>query len=186
MEDHEIYDLYWDRNEQAIAATHQKYGTWCRGIAHRILNVKEETEECLSDTYLTVWNHIPPERPQVFRAWLGKITRNLALTRYRKLHALRRSGGETFWALEELSYCVSGEETIENAMDAKEVVRVLELFLKGLSELQRQVFMDRYWHMYSIAEISQKLHMSESKVTSMLFRQRKHLRTMLEKEGVAL
>lgn len=186
MEDQEIYELYWQRNEQAIAATHQKYGTWCRGIAHRILNIKEETEECLSDTYFTAWNHIPPERPQVFRAWLGKITRNLALTRYRRLHASKRGGGETALALEELSYCVSGEETIESTMDAKEVVRVLDLFLAGLPELQRYVFVRRYWYMTPIAEIAEKLHISESKVTSMLFRHRKSLRAMLEKEGVAL
>lgn len=186
MEDQEIYDLYWNRNEQAISATHQKYGTWCKGIAHRILNIKEETEECVSDTYLTAWNNIPPERPQIFRAWLGKITRNLALTRYRKLHASKRGGGETALALDELSYCVSGRETIEREMESLEIIRVINKFLGSLTEIQRHVFMRRYWHMTPIVEIAANTNMSESKVTSMLFRLRKQLRELLEKEGVAL
>ncbi len=186
MEDQEIYALYWKRNEQAIAATHQKYGSWCRGIAHRILNVKEETEECVSDTYLTVWNNIPPQRPQVFRAWLGKITRNLALTRYRRLTAEKRGGGETPLVLAELSYCVSGDPGADVAVESKEVTRVLNQFLADLPETQRNIFMRRYWHMASIAEIANVYHMSESKVTSMLFRLRKQLRALLEKEGVAV
>ncbi len=186
MEDHEICDLYWQRNEQAIAATHQKYGTWCKGIAHRILNNREETEECVSDTYMTVWNNIPPQRPTVFRSWLGKITRNLALTRYRKLTAAKRGGGETELALEELSYCVSGDESPENELAAREVVRVINGYLGGLSVTQRQIFMRRYWHMTPIRDIAQDFHMTESRVTSMLFRMRKQLREALEKEGVAL
>lgn len=186
MEDQEIYALYWKRSEQAIAATHQKYGTWCHGIAYRILNIKEETEECVSDTYLTVWNNIPPQRPQVFRAWLGKITRNLALTRYRKLHASKRGGGETALALDELSYCVSGSQGPESELESQEIVRVINEFLASLPETQRHIFMRRYWHMSSIQEIASNFRMSESKVTSMLFRMRKQLRALLEKEGVAL
>ena len=186
MEDQEIVSLYWKRNEQAIAATHQKYGSWCRGIAHRILNIKEETEECVSDTYLTVWNNIPPQRPQMFRAWLGKITRNLALTRYRRMTADKRGGGETPLVLSELSYCVSGDPGADTAMEAKEVTRVLNLFLEGLNETQRNIFMRRYWHMASIAEIAHVYHISESKVSSILFRLRKQLRATLEKEGVTV
>lgn len=92
MEDEEIYQLYWKRSEQAITATHEKYGGWCQGIAYRILNAREESEECVSDTYFTVWNRIPPQKPRIFRAWLGKITRNLALDRYRYLTAEKRGG----------------------------------------------------------------------------------------------
>lgn len=186
MEDQEIYALYWKRNEQAIAATHQKYGSWCRGIAHRILTIKEETEECVSDTYLTAWNNIPPEKPQVFRAWLGKITRNLALSRYRKLHASKRGGGETALVLDELSYCVSGKDDMDSAMESSEITRVIDKFLASLPETQRHIFMRRYWHMASISEIASNFRMSESKVTSMLFRHRKMLRELFEKEGIAL
>lgn len=186
MEDQEIYALYFKRNEQAIAATHQKYGSWCRGIAHRILNNKEETDECVSDTYLTVWNNIPPQRPQIFRAWLGKITRNLALTRYRHMSAAKRGGGETPLVLSELSYCVSGNPGADQNLEAKEVTRIINQFLDSLNETQRNIFMRRYWHMAPIAEIAKVYHMSESKVTSMLFRQRKQLKVLLEKEGVAI
>lgn len=186
MEDQQIIKLYWDRNEQAITATHQKYGSWCRGIAHRILNNKEETEECVSDTYLTVWNNIPPQKPKTFRAWLGKITRNLALSRYRRLTADKRGGGETPIVLSELSYCVSGNPGADVNMEAKEVTRILNQFLGDLNETQRNIFMRRYWHMASIAEIAQVYHISESKVSSTLFRLRKQLRAMLEKEGVAV
>lgn len=186
MEDEAIYTLYFQRNEGAIAATHQKYGSWCRGIAHRILNCKEETEECVSDTYLAAWNHIPPQKPKVFRAWLGKITRNLALDRWRKLTAEKRGGGETDLALEELSFCVSGSECVEEAMDAKEIDRVIDLFLSGLSSTQRNIFLRRYWHMTPIREIAETYHMSESKVRSMLLRLRKKLKELLEKEGIAL
>jgi RNA polymerase sigma-70 factor (ECF subfamily) len=186
MEDEEIYALYWKRNEQAIAATHQKYGSWCRGIAHRILNIQEETEECVSDTYLTVWNNIPPQRPKVFRAWIGKITRNLALSRYRMLTADKRGGGETALALEELDFCVSGQETVEGTLDSREIVRVINLFLAELPETQRNIFLRRYWHLSPISEIATAYHMSESRVTSMLFRHRKQLRELLQKEGIDL
>ncbi len=185
MEDEEIYDLYWARNEDAIARTHEKYGSWCRGIAIRILEIREEAEECVNDTYLQVWNNIPPQRPNVFRAWLGRITRNLALTRYRKTHAVRRGGGQTDLALEELRECVSGR-AMESDLDDREIAAVINRFLASLPEEQRNVFMRRYWHMASIRDIARIYGMSESRITSMLHRQRKSLRAMLEKEGIAV
>ena len=186
MEDEEIYQLYWKRNEQAITATHEKYGGWCQGIAYRILNAREESEECVSDTYFTVWNLIPPQKPRIFRAWLGKITRNLALDRYRYLTAEKRGGTETALALEELNSCVSGVQTPEGQLDAKEVTLVIRAFLDGQPEPQRSIFLRRYWHMSSIRDIAAAYSMSESKVTSLLFRQRKQLKTMLEKAGIDL
>lgn len=186
MEDDAIYTLYFQRNEGAIAATHQKYGSWCRGIAHRILNIKEETEECVSDTYLTAWNHIPPQKPAVFRAWLGKITRNLALDRWRKFSAEKRGGGEMDLALEELSFCVSGSDPIDEMIDSGTIHRAIDTFLSGLSETQRNIFLRRYWHLSSIREIAETYHMSEGKVRSLLFRLRKKLKEQLEKEGIEL
>lgn len=186
MEDSEIYDLFWARNEQAIAATHQKYGTWCKSIAHRILNIMEETEECVSDTYMTAWNHIPPERPSVFRAWLGKITRNLALTRYRKLHAAKRGGGETTLALDELSFCVSGKETPEDSHDAKETLRIINEFLSMQPTDHRNIFVRRYWYVESVKSIAAAYHMSENRVSTILSKQRKLLKQRLQEEGVAV
>lgn len=186
MEDEEIYQLYWKRSEQAIQVTHEKYGAWCRGIAYRILNIQEDAEECVSDTYFTVWNRIPPHRPRTFRAWLGSITRNLALDRYRYLTAEKRGGTETAIALEELQECVSGTETPQEALDEKEATLVIRRFLARQTEMNRNIFLRRYWHMTPIRDIAEAYGISESKVTSILFRQRKQLRAMLEKEGIPL
>lgn len=184
MEDSEIYELYWNRNEQAIVATHQKYGSWCRSIAHRILSSLEDTEECVSDTYLAVWNNIPPQRPNIFRAWLGKLTRNLALSRYRKLTAEKRGGGETPLVLEELQACVSGSDTPEQQLGRKEIIRIIEKFLDTQTLEKRNIFIRRYWYMEPIKDIAMVFHMSESKVRSILLRQRQGLKEMLIKEGV--
>ena len=182
MEDTEIYQLYWDRNEEAIAQTNQKYGPWCRGIALRILEIREEAEECVSDTYLQVWNNIPPQRPNVFRAWLGRITRNLALSRYRKNHAVRRGGGQTALALEELGECVD-IRGMEAEITSRELTRVLNGFLASLPETERNVFLCRYWYMDSIETIACITGFSQSKVTSMLHRTRGKLRKKLAEEG---
>ena len=186
MEDQQIIELYWARDEDAIAQTHQKYGPWCRGIAMRILELREEAEECVSDTYLQAWNNIPPQRPNLFRAWLGRITRNLALTRYRKSHAEKRGGGQTALALEELRECVSGNETMEQREDSRAIAAALNRFLGGLPERQRNIFLRRYWHMSSIRDIASAYGMTEGQVRSMLHRQRQKLREALEQEGIAL
>ena len=186
MEDQALIELYWNRNEDAIAQTPQKYGVRCRGIAFRILEIQEDAEECVNDTYLQAWNNIPPQRPAVFRAWLGKIARNLALTRYRKLHAEKRGGGQTALALEELQECVSGSQSIETEEERKEIAAVINRFLASLPVSQRNVFLRRYWHVTPIAEIAKTYGMTEGQVTSMLHRSRKKLRKMLEQEGVAV
>ena len=186
MEDREIVDLYWQRSDLAISETEKKYGRYCLSIAYRILASQEDAEECVSDTYLQAWNNIPPQRPSVFRAWLGRITRNLALTRYRKNHAEKRGGGQTALALEELGDCVSGGPTVESEEERKEIAAAINRFLAALPETQRIVFLRRYWHMTPIAEIAAAFSMTEGQVTSMLFRCRKKLRAMLEQEGIAV
>ena len=186
MEDEAIYELYWNRNEEAIHQTHIKYGAWCRGIAMRILNIQEDAEECVQDTYLQVWNNIPPQRPNLFRAWLGRITRNLALSRYRMNTAQKRGGGQTALALDELAECVSGREDADAAVDSMEIVAVINRFLAELPERQRGIFMRRYWHLSAVAEIARAYGMREGQVNGILHRCRKKLRARLEKEGIAL
>lgn len=186
MEDQEIIDLYWNRNEEAIRATDKKYGAWCRTIANRILTIREETEECVADTYFSVWNNIPPQKPNMFRAWIGKITRNLALSRYRKMTAEKRGGLETELCLNELLDIVSGVEIPETSLESKHIVTVINRFLEKLNETQRSIFLRRYWYVTPIDEIAAIYGMSHSKVTSMLYRQRQQLKTMLEEEGITL
>ena len=186
MEDEKIYDLYFKRDENAIIHTNEKYGRWCRGIAKRILGTDEDVEECVSDTYFNVWNNIPPQRPKSFRAWIGRITRNLAIGRYRKDHAEKRGSGQVMAVLDELSECVSGNEGPESAIEAEEIRKIINAFLQEQSETKRAIFMRRYWFCESVEKISKVYGYKVSKTSGILFRMRRQLRTRLEEGGIAL
>jgi RNA polymerase sigma-70 factor (ECF subfamily) len=151
-----------------------------------ILRNNEDTEECVSDTYLKAWNAIPPQRPSIFSAFLGKITRNLSLDRYREQRAQRRGGGEIPLILDELEDCVPGTRSVEAEVEANAIVHALEAFLDSLGAGDRIVFLRRYWYTDSIASIAARFQMSESKAQSMLFRTRNKLRAYLEKEGITI
>ena len=110
MEDNAIIDLYWARSENAISQTAVKYGGYCYAIAYHILESPEDSEESVNDTYLAAWNTMPPKRPNVLSAFLGKITRYISLDRWKRRSASKRGGGQTTLALEELEECVSGGE----------------------------------------------------------------------------
>ena len=182
MEDNAILDLYWKRSEQAIAETDRKYGGYCYSIAYNILSNREDSEESVSDTYLTAWNTIPPRRPDYFNAFLGKVTRHIAIDRWRKASAKKRGGGETVLALEELQNCVD-EQNTETAFEQKEITRVLNQFLGSLPETERNVFLCRYWYLDPIQTIADYSGFTVSKVTSMLHRTRGKLRKKLCEEG---
>ena len=186
MEDTQIIELFWARNEDAISETDRKYGSFCRGIAHRILQIREDSEECVNDTYLKVWNNIPPQRPSVFRAWLGKITRNLALSRYRRIHAEKRGGGQAELALEELQECISSRDRLDEITESREIVDLLNRFLKGLPEKERSYFLRRYWNLNSVKEIAEAYGENPGQVSAQLFRTRGKLRAMLDREGIVL
>ena len=125
MRDHEIIELYWARNESAIAATAEKYGSYCHTIAYNILRNKEDAEECANDTYLGAWNSIPPQRPNRLSIYLGKITRNLALNRYKRCTAQKRGHGQVALALSELEACVPAEGNVEQAIEETELAAIL-------------------------------------------------------------
>ena len=186
MDDNLIIDLYWQRNEQAVAETEAKYGPYCRSIAYGILQNNQDTEECVNDTWLRAWNAIPPQRPRSLGAFLAKITQNLAINRLRDGNAQRRGGGQVPLALEELGECVSPEGSPEGELDRQAAEEALNRFLDGLPPLQREGFLRRYWYLDSIAAISERFALSESKVKTMLFRCRNQLREHLEKEGYIL
>ena len=186
MEDEQIIQLYWRRSEDAIAETAVKYGTYCHSISYGILRNAEDAEECVTDTYLRVWNAVPPQKPRSLAAFLGRITRNLSLSRYRKNMAKFRGGSQVRLAFEELEHSVPSRYTIEAATSENELIYALENFLYALTKEKRQVFLLRYWYFRSPIEISVQLQLSESKVRSMLYRMRKDLKAHLDGEGIYL
>ncbi len=183
MEDRNIIDLYWQRSEEAIAMTASKYGPYCRSIAWNILYNSEDTEECVNDTYLRAWNTIPPQRPRILQTFLGKITRNLSLDRWRKIHAQKRESC-VLLALEELEECIPGSDG--NLSEDLAIREALNGFLRSLKPEQRKVFLRRYWYFCPVKEIAEDYGISESKVKMLLLRTREKLKAHLESEGVVL
>ena len=180
MEDEKIVALYWDRSETAIRETQIKYGRLLHSLSLNILKSRRDAEECVNDTYLGAWNSMPPHRPNLLRAFLCRLTRNISLNRYDYNRAEKRNP-ECLVSLEELYNSLSlNEDPVEEMV----LEALINSFLDGLPAEQRDIFLRRYWHMSSIRDIAAAYSMSESKVTSLLFRQRKQLKTMLEKAGI--
>lgn len=183
MDDKSIVDLYFSRNQDAIAQTDKKYGHYCYCIAYNILTNKEDAEECVSDTYMAAWSAMPPRRPSVLSTFLGKITRHISIDRWRERAATKRGGGEVPLALEELKDCVAGMQNVELDYERKEIIRAYVKFLDTLPVSERRVFLCRYWYVESIETIAGKFGFSQSKVKTMLHRIRAKLRKQLAKEG---
>lgn len=186
MDDIEIVDMYWHRNEQAITETAQKYGAYCMRISMNILNDRLDSEECVNDTYMQAWRAIPPHRPGILSAFLGKITRNLSINKYNACHAKKRAEREFSLSLDELDDCVNGDVNVENGLELAEISRSISDFLRKQPELIRRTFVCRYFYCDSISEIANLFKISESKVKSMLFRTRKKLKQHLEQEGIVI
>ncbi len=184
MDDSQIIDLYFQRSETAIVETDAKYGGYCYKIAYSILASREDSEESVNDTYLSAWKAMPPRRPAVLSTFLGRLTRNISIDRWRTISAKKRGNGEMALALDELGDCVSGEKSVEDKLILKEVIRCLNDFLKALPEEERTVFLCRYWYVNSMEEIGEKTGFSVSKVKSMLRRTRQKLAKHMEKEGL--
>lgn len=184
MEDNTIIDLYWKRSENAISETATKYGGYCYSIAYNILFDREDSEESVNDTYLAAWNTIPPRRPQMLVTFLGKITRYISLDRWKNRNAVKRGKGQVPLVLDELEECVASGDSVENAYLEKEALECINGFLGALPEIERNVFLRRYWYMDPIQDIAKRFDYSESKVTSMLYRTRGKLKIHLEKEGI--
>lgn len=184
MEDSKIVQLYFDRSEEAIRETDRKYGPYCYSIAYNILTDAEDAEESVSDTYLAAWNRMPPARPSLLSAFLGRITRHLSIDRWRRRGAYKRTGGQINLALEELGDIVGGGETPEETAARKELAAGINRFLDTLPEQERSVFLCRYWYMDSIQSIAEKLGSNPGRISTMLCRTRKKLRLALEKEGL--
>ena len=186
MDEKQIIDLYWARSESAIAETQRKYGKFCFQIAYNILANRQDSEECVNDTYLQTWNAIPPKRPNRLAAFLGKITRNLALKKYETYSAKKRGGGQTVLALEELAECIPDPNTVERMVDDRVLTERLNGFLADLAPEARKIFLRRYWNLSSVKEIADAYGIGESKVKMSLMRTRGKLRSFLEQEGIDL
>jgi len=184
MDDRQIIALYNERSEAALSETEKKYGRYCRTIAYNILNNEEDSEECVNDTWLKAWEAIPPRCPDSLAAFLGEITRNLALNLYKHKNREKRGGGQTMLVLEELAECVPGTDSTQEAVNEALLAEVLNGFLAELPTEKRKIFMRRYWYLSSVREIAEEYGLSESKVKMTLLRLRSKLKTVLEKEGI--
>lgn len=186
MEDTEIVKLYWARSEKAISETAKKYGRYCFYIANNILCNCEDSEECVNDTYWKAWGVMPPKRPEKLSVFLGKITRNLSINRYRLLMAKKRGEGQFAIALEELQECIPSAENVEEIVEAKALTELLNCFLEKLPKEKRKIFLRRYWYFSPVKEIALEYGISESKVKMSLMRTREELKVYLERKGVVL
>lgn len=185
MEDSSIVALFNRRDDRAIAETASKYGSYCGAIAGNILSSPEDTEEILNDTWLSAWNDIPPTQPSCLRAYLGRITRNLALSRYRFFHTKKRYT-EMELLLSELSDCLPSGDSPELALARAELTRLLSEWLETLQAEERQLFVRRYWYGVSVKQLAREAGITQNAMTQRLLRTRRSLRILLEQEGVEL
>lgn len=188
MEDKNIIELFFKRSENAILETDKKYGKYCRKISYNILFDFNDAEECTNDTYLKLWENIPPNRPNYFLSYISKIIRNISLNLYDKKNTGKRGKGEVPILLDELSECIPSNVYTENEFikneDLKMLTKYLNEFLYTLNDKKRIIFIRRYFFAESIKDISYKTGIGENSIKSILFRQRKALKKYLEKEGV--
>lgn len=183
MDDKKIIDLFFQRDEQAIQACINAYGPYCRTVASGILSDPADVEEAVADTWLAAWDAIPPQQPQHLRLFLGRIARNRAISIWRKNTAERRGGNQVTAALEELKQCVSSTGCPEQEIDGKLLAATINCFLKTQPELQRQVFLWRYFYLEDIPAIACRYGLREANVRMMLSRTRQKLRKFLTQEG---
>ena len=183
MEDAKIIQLFWDRDQSAIKESDQKYGRYCFAVANRILDSREDSTECVNDTWHNAWRAIPPERPAKLQSFFGRITRNLALDRYSYNNAQKRNVRlET--VMDEYWQCIPDEQM---PMDDKLVLKdLINRFLENLDKRTRIIFLRRYWYVCTTREIARSMGLSESNVNVILHRTRREFKLYLQKEGISV
>lgn len=182
MNDASIVGLYWERSEKAIKETDIKYGKLCNRLANNILNSSCDAEECVNDSYLTVWNSIPDERPNNFSAFLCRIVKNLSFKKLEHITAQKRKP-EMLVSLNELQECISSPSDTEASYDAAQLGKSISAFLNNQSETNRNIFVRRYWYYDSVKDIATDYGFKEKKISNILFETRKKLKQFLEQEG---
>ena len=186
MTDQKIIDLYFARDEKAILETERAHGAFCMGVSMSILNNRMDAEECVNDTYLAAWNSMPPQKPVVLSTYLGKITRRISISMFRKRNADKRRGGEFALSLDEMEEVLTDHMEPEKEIEAKLLGELLNRFLRSLKPDERRTFIGRYYYMDPLKEVAAYCGMSESKAKTMLFRTRVKLKEYLIKEGFVL
>ncbi len=181
MQDNEIVELYWQRNEDAVRYTDEKYGRMLLSLSYSFTHSEEDSKECVNDTYLKAWNSMPTDRPDLLGAYLSKITRSVSVDLYRKQSAEKRGGGA---ALEELSDLLPSDFSIDGYIDGEHLKNTLNAFLFSQSKEKRVIFVKRYYYGESVGVIGAALGISESKVKMTLSRMRSSLYETLKKEGL--
>ena len=182
MEDYRIVDMYWDRDEGAIAESDKKYGRMLNSLSFALLSSREDAEECVNDTYIDAWNAMPTARPDNLGAFLSKITRRISIDRFRKQHRQKRGGLDNLTL--ELTDCIPSSESVESEYENGRLKETLDSFLYSLDKEKRVMFVRRYFYSHSIEQISEQMNISVAKVKTTLFRIRKSLKEYLEKEGM--
>lgn len=183
MEDARIVALYWDRNEEAITASEDKYGAYCSTISYNITASLEDAEECVNETWLRAWNVIPPDRPVRLTAFFGKIVRNLSLDCLRRKNALRRGGGNVCLALDELEECIPAEHNVEQTVLTGELAKTISRFLKTLTERERKLFLRRYFYLEPMELAARHMKLTPKHASVILYRVRAKLAQELREEG---
>ncbi len=185
MDDKKIIELFHSRSEQAIAEVQIKYGALCREISLNILKNESDAQECVNDTYLALWDTIPPKEPDPFITYIVRIVRNLSIKRYYYNTAKKRNSIYDV-TLSELENCIPTLETVEKSCSTKELAAHIDNFLDTLSPKNRVIFIRRYYFSDSVSDIAKKMHMEPRKVTLSLSRCRDKLKKYLTKKGVSL
>jgi len=186
MNDDAIVELYWNRDESAIAVTQEKYNSYLMKIARNILSNTEDCKESVNDTYLAAWNSIPPQKPTVLSTYLGKLTRRISISMYRKRNAEKRQGSEFALSESEMGDIMTDYANPETELEVQMLGELLNRFLRSLKPDERRTFIGRYYYMDPLKEVAAYCGMSESKAKTVLFRTRAKLKEYLRKEGFVL
>ena len=185
MTDTDIIDMYFARDQRAVEETQKRYGGYCYSIAQRMLDNKEDSEECVNDAYLKLWETIPSMTPKNLGAYLGRIVRNLSLNRLRHKKEMKRDCS-VMVRLSELEDCIPSTDDMERVIDKKHLNELIVRWLSGEEKLNRQIFIRRYWYGSTYEELEQHYGMSKKKLMDRVYHLRKRLKTYLEQEGVSI
>lgn len=184
MDDEAIIELYNRRDEAAVSETQRKYGAYCRRIAMNLLGVGEDADECVNDALHAAWTAIPPERPRSLKTYLGRLTRNISVSRYRREHAQKRGGAEVL--LSELDDCVPERVSLDELVERRRLSELISAWLDTLTALERALFVRRYWHGESVAELARECGCTAKQLTQRMLRLRRRLKAYLEAEGATI